>query len=110
MSGGLWAGAEVMGYRLLAGLAEKPTVVLSSVLMNEGELARKIRTLGVPIDVVDETHLDFFQIKKSLYEIFMKQKPDIVHTHGLKENILGYLASRKAPLGHPFGMHPARIE
>jgi len=101
MSGGLWAGAEVMGYRLLAGLAGKPKVVLSSVLMNEGELARKIRTLGVPIDIVDETHLDFFQIKKRIYEILMRKKPDIVHTHGLKENILGYLVSRKAGLGIP---------
>lgn len=96
MSGDLWAGAEVMGFRLLAGLAEKPTVELSAVLMNEGELSRKLRTIGVPIDVVDETRLNFFQIKKRFLEILRKRKPDIVHTHRLKENILGYLASRKA--------------
>src|SRR5512135_1613248 len=84
-----------MGYRLLAGLAEKQMVQISAVLMNEGELERKIRTLGVPIDVLDENRLNFYQIKKRFHEILMKQKPDIVHTHGLKENILGYLTTRK---------------
>ena len=101
ISGDLWAGAEVMGFRLMAGLSENPAVELSAVLMNEGELARKIRTLGVPVDVLDETRLDFFQIKKRFHEILMKQKPDIVHTHGLKENILGYLSSRNAGRGIP---------
>jgi len=99
ISGDLWAGAEVMGLRLLTGLAEKKGVEISAILLNEGKLAREIRNLGIPIDVVDEARLNFFQIHKRFHEILMKFQPDIVHTHRLKENILGYLSSRKAGRG-----------
>ena len=96
ISGDLWAGAEVMGLRLLTGLAEKEGIEVSAILLNEGRLAREIRNLGIPIDVVDETRLNFFQIHKRFHENLMRFQPDIVHTHRLKENILGYLSSRKA--------------
>lgn len=101
ISGDLWAGAEVMGLRLLAGLSGIKEVELSAILLNEGKLAREIRTLGVPIDVVDEARFNFFQIYKRFHEILMKFQPDIVHTHRLKENILGYLSSRKTGQGIP---------
>jgi glycosyltransferase involved in cell wall biosynthesis len=99
ISGDLWAGAEVMGFRLLTGLAGIKGVELSVILLNEGKLAREIRTLDVPIDVVEETRLNFFQINKRFQENLMKFQPDIVHTHRLKENIMGYLSSRKAGRG-----------
>jgi glycosyltransferase involved in cell wall biosynthesis len=101
ISGDLWAGAEVMALRLITGLAEIKGVEISAILLNEGKLAREIGKLGVPIDIVDETRLNFFQIKKRFHEILMKFNPDIVHTHRLKENILGYLSSRKAGQGIP---------
>jgi glycosyltransferase involved in cell wall biosynthesis len=88
-----------MGLRLLTGLAGMKEVELSAILLNEGKLAREIRTLGVPIDVVDEARLNFFQIYKRFHENFRKFQPDIIHTHRLKENILGYLSSRKAARG-----------
>jgi len=100
-SGDLWAGAEVMALRLISGLAEEKGVEISAVLLNEGKLARKLNNLGIPIDVVDETRSNFFQINKRIHEILRKFKPDIVHTHRLKENILGYLASRKSGLEIP---------
>jgi len=99
ISGDLWAGAEVMGLRLLTGLAEKKGVEISAILLNEGKLAREIRNLGIRIDVVDEARLNFFQIYKGFHDILIKFQPDIVHTHRLKENILGYLSSRKANRG-----------
>jgi len=96
ISGDLWAGAEVMALRLISGLAEGKGVEISAVLLNEGKLARELNNLGIPIDVVDETRSNFFQINKRIHEILRKIKPDIVHTHRLKENILGYLTSRKS--------------
>ena len=95
ISGDLWAGAEVMGLRLLTGLAEKKGVEISTILLNEGRLAREIQDHGIPIEIVDETRLNFFQIHKRIHDILVKYQPDIVHTHRLKENILGYLSSRK---------------
>ena len=95
ISGDLWAGAEVMALRLLMGLAGKKGVEISAVLLNEGKLAREINNLGVPFDIVDENQLNFFQINKRFHEVLMKFKPDVVHTHRLKENILGYLSCRR---------------
>jgi len=95
ISGDLWAGAEVMGLRLLSGLARRKGVEVSAILLNEGKLAEEIKKLGLPIDVLDETRLNIFQINKRVHEVLTKFRPDIVHTHRLKENILGYIASRK---------------
>jgi len=96
ISGDLWAGAEVMALRLLTGLAGMKGVEISAILLNEGKLAREIDTLGVRIEVLDESRLNFFQINKRVQEIVRTFQPDIIHTHRLKENILGYLASRKS--------------
>lgn len=101
ISGDLWAGAEMMCLRLLTGLGEKKGVYLSAILMNDGKLAREIRKLGIPIHVVDETRLNILQTYKHLHEILMKFTPDIVHTHRLKENVLGFLASRNSGRGFP---------
>lgn len=95
ISGDLWAGAEVMGLRLLTGLAGEKGVEISAILLNEGKLAREIIKIGIPIDVLEETRLDVFQISKRMHAILAKFRPDIVHTHRLKENILGYFASKK---------------
>lgn len=96
ISGDLWAGAEVMAHRLISGLASEKGVEISAILLNDGKLAREIEKLGVPIDVVDEARMNFFQIKRRIDEILLNFNPDVVHTHRLKENILGYLSSRKA--------------
>jgi L-malate glycosyltransferase len=86
---------------LLTGLCENKSIELSAILMNDGKLAREIQNLGVPIHVVDETRLNIFQTYKKFHEVLMKFSPDIVHTHRLKENILGFLASRNAGRGFP---------
>jgi len=96
ISGDLWAGAEVMAHRLISGLTGEKGVEISAILLNDGKLAREIEKLGVPIDVVDEARMNFFKIKSRIDEILLNFKPDVVHTHRLKENILGYLSSRKA--------------
>jgi glycosyltransferase involved in cell wall biosynthesis len=95
ISGDLWAGAEMVCLRLLSGLRAAGGVELSAVLLNEGKLAREIRALGVATAVVDETRLDFFRIVPRVKEIVRGFGPDIVHTHRLKENVLGFLATRR---------------
>lgn len=94
ISGDLWAGAEVMCARLLSGLAEIQGLELSAILLNEGKLAEQIRISGIPLEVVDETRMGFLRITKRVHEILKERKPDIIHTHRLKENFLGYFSSR----------------
>jgi len=94
ISGDLWAGAERMCLRLLAGLREIEGIELSAVLMNEGMLAREIRKLNIAIEIIDETRLDVFRAAGRLREVLGKFRPDILHTHRMKENILGFLSTR----------------
>jgi L-malate glycosyltransferase len=101
ISGDLWAGAEMMCLRLLTGLGENKGVELSAILMNDGKLAQEIQNQGIPVHVVDETRLNIFQTYNKFNEVLMKFNPDIVHTHRLKENVLGFLASRNAGRGLP---------
>jgi glycosyltransferase involved in cell wall biosynthesis len=91
-----------MCLRLLTGLGGIRGVELSAILMNEGMLAREIRKMNVPLEIVDETRLDFFRAVVRIRRILGKLRPDILHTHRLKENILGFLstgtARRRIPL------------
>jgi glycosyltransferase involved in cell wall biosynthesis len=95
ISGDLWAGAEAMCLRLLSGLCATGGVELSAVLLNEGKLAREIRTLGIPTAVVEEGKEGFPRIVRRVENVLADFGPEILHTHRLKENILGFLASRR---------------
>src|SRR5660397_55264 len=66
VSGDLWAGAEVMDYCLLKGLKAFPDVDLSAIVLNQGRFAKEVRTLGIPVDVVDETRLGFPRILRAV--------------------------------------------
>lgn len=92
ISGDRWAGAEVQAYTLLSELAKSHDVF--AIILNDGELANKLKDIGITVKIFDETHLSsvslFFKIRSALYNI----KPDVVHTHRQKENILGSFANK----------------
>jgi len=95
ISGDQWAGAEVMYYRLLEGLNNYRNLDISAILLNEGKLAKELRKLGVPVEVVDETRLNIFQIARNVRKIIKQTSPDVIHSHRLKENILAYFSAKK---------------
>jgi L-malate glycosyltransferase len=92
-SGDLWAGAESQLFHLCRHLAADASLRLSVVLLNEGELASRLRTAGVEIQVLDETRLGFRQLASALLQIARRERPDVIHTHRTKENLLGALAA-----------------
>ena len=92
-SGDLWAGAEVMLYTLTKTLHKELKTRVSVVLLNHGVLEQKLRNDGVSVHVLDESHLNSFQILQQLNKIIDELNPDVIHTHRLKENILGSLAA-----------------
>lgn len=94
ISGDLWAGAEVMTYQLLKGLKKYENMEISTILLNEGKLAEEIRKLGIPVNVVDETRLNFLEIVRNVRKIITLVSPDVIHSHRQKENILAYLSAR----------------
>jgi glycosyltransferase involved in cell wall biosynthesis len=94
ISGDQWAGVEVMNYRLLKGLQCYKNLELSAILLNEGKVAVELRKLGIPVRVVEETRLDFYQIVRNVRAIIAETSPDIIHSHRLKENILAHFSAK----------------
>ena len=92
-SGDLWAGAEVQLFTLAKALDQSSNARVGVVLMNHGELEKRLIQQEIPVTVLDETKLNGFQILWHLVQLLKKQKPDLVHTHRIKENILGSLAA-----------------
>ena len=93
-SGDLWAGAEVQAFTLMSHLMRMPDTEVSAVLLNEGTLADRLGAAGVPVRVLDERKIAAPRILMQLRGILRGWKPDVIHTHRQKENILGALANR----------------
>lgn len=91
-SGDLWAGAEAQLYTLTKTLHSRMNIPVSVVLLNHGVLEQKLREAGVPVIILDEAKLNSAQILVRLYRTIRTQRPDIIHTHRHKENILGSIA------------------
>lgn len=91
ISGDLWAGAEAQAFTLLTQLKSK--VDLHVVLMNQFELATKLNESGIATTIIPEQTVSSVKIALRLAKLICQQKPDIIHTHRQKENILGSIAN-----------------
>ena len=91
VSGDMWAGAEAQAHAVLIHL--KPVCDVSAVLMNEGESSNRLRACEIDVTIFDEATLSSWQIFKLLRAHIQLLKPDIIHTHRQKENILGASAN-----------------
>lgn len=94
ISGDLWAGAEVQACTLISELVRMPDTEVAAVVMNEGMLADQLGAIGIHVDIMDERKLGPFQILLRLRRLLKSWRPDVIHTHRQKENILGMLANR----------------
>lgn len=92
-SGDLWAGAEVQLFTLTKTLHCTLGIPVSVVLLNHGKLENKLRETGIKVTVIDEARLNSLQILLMLIRIIRDQSPDIIHTHRMKENIIGSTAA-----------------
>lgn len=92
-SGDLWAGAEVQLYNLLCALQDNDGVVVAAALLNDGELARRLRAARIEVHLFPENTLGGPRILRGLRALLRTWRPDIVHTHRQKENVLGSFAN-----------------
>ena len=92
-SGDLWAGAEVQLFTLAKALNNRKDIDISVVLLNHGMLEQKLLNEGIDVNVLDESTLNGFQILLQLIYIVREIKPDVIHTHRVKENVLGSVAA-----------------
>jgi len=98
ISGDLWAGAEVMACNLIKNLSKHEDIELYAILLNQGKLAEEIKKHGIPVYINDEKSLSFLHILNNTRKIMKNLKPDIVHSHRYKENIISFLAIQGNPL------------
>ncbi len=88
-SGDLWAGAETQLFALALALRRNPQITLHVCLLNYGELYENLRAADIAVTVIDETELGMLKIGYKLYKELLDYRPDVIHTHRIKENIIG---------------------
>jgi L-malate glycosyltransferase len=93
ISGDLWAGAEAQACTLLTSLQALEGVQVAAALMNDGELADRLRASAIPVSILPEHELSVPAIARRLRSVMLDWRPSVVHTHRLKENILGSLVN-----------------
>ena len=93
-SGDRWAGAEAQVYTLLKTLNKMEDVTVYAVILNDGELSKKLNNEGINTTILDETHLSSWKILGRLQSLFQEIQPNIIHTHRLKENVLATIANK----------------
>ena len=84
-----------MDYYLMKYLKTYNKFDISIIILNEGRLASEIRSIGIPIDVVDEKKYRFLQTIREVKKVLIRKSPDIIHSHGYKSNIIAFLSSKK---------------
>lgn len=80
-------------FTLATHLAREQGLRVAVVLLNDDELARRLRAAGIEVEVFDETRLGFGALLRRIHAYLRERRPDLVHTHRQKENILGALAA-----------------
>lgn len=93
VSGDLWAGAEVMAFNLIRELSVREDVSLCVLILNDGVLAQRLATLDVELTVVRENTLSFAGLLSAARTFVARQRPDVIHSHRYKENVLAFLAA-----------------
>jgi L-malate glycosyltransferase len=93
-SGDVWAGAEAQVASLLSALRAQPGLELSAVLLNRGRLHDELAQLGIPVAVCDESHAGLARLFLAARRRLAEVRPQILHTHGYKETVLGAAAGR----------------
>jgi glycosyltransferase involved in cell wall biosynthesis len=83
-----------MACHLLKGLLKYRDLEITAILLNDGRLADELRKSGISVFVAAEEKKSLLQIYLDIRKIVTKKRPDIIHSHRYKENILAYLASK----------------
>jgi L-malate glycosyltransferase len=96
MSADLWAGAEVQLRTVASYLVERPEILLTAVLLNEGRLAFELRRMGIEVAVIDERRHTSVAIVAFLARFLRTRGIEVLHTHRYKDTVLGTVAAKLA--------------
>jgi L-malate glycosyltransferase len=89
-SADLWGGAEAQVAALTGALSSCHGVEVTAILMNpDSRLGRELRAAGIPVVELDERKTSTAGLLRQVHRLLHGLKPDIVHTHRQKEDIVG---------------------
>lgn len=94
-SGDLWAGAEVQLATLVRSSLRQELGKVRVILLNHGRLQNELEAAGAEVTVLDEHHHGTFSLVQRITALLRSWRPDIVHTHRLKENVIGAIAAQR---------------
>lgn len=94
ISGGDVGGAKTHVLSLLGGLKENHEVNL--ICFIEGEFAQDARKLGIPTKVLPGKN--FRRVCQELADLVEKEQAELVHCHGSRANLVGFLLKRKVAI------------
>lgn len=89
ISGDMFAGAEIQAYSLICELIKRTDIVLQVITFNDSILSSMVAKAGVSVAVIDEVKYSSLNIIQQCQKIISEFRPDIIHTHGFKENFIG---------------------
>jgi len=92
IGGGEFGGAEQHIIQLLS-LLPHYGYMGKVVCFYEAEFSQTLRKQGIEVEVLQHGRFDF-RLLSSLKRIFSMEKPDVIHTHGVKANFFGRLAAK----------------
>ncbi len=93
VSGDLWAGAEVQVFNLASALARIPGVSVQVVVLNPGILADRLQQTGITVTKLNEKKQNIFSILFKVISLCRQWKPDVIHSHRHKENVLASMTA-----------------
>lgn len=92
-SGDLWGGAEAQLLTLATEQSRSDLVEVHVLLMNKGELASRLRDVGIDVTCLDESSQNGLQLLRAIRSWLLSVGADVLHTHRQKENVLGSVAN-----------------
>jgi len=93
ISGDLWAGAEMQLMCLVSAQIKQVNIDPFVVLLNPGRLQSQLEDLAVSVTLLDENQMKSLSVLWRLIHEIKTLRPDVIHTHRIKENVLGSLAA-----------------
>jgi len=93
IGGGEFGGAEQHIIQLLS-LMPREGVRGKVVCFYEAGLSQALRERGIEVEVLRYGRFDW-RLLSGLKEVFRRDQPDIIHTHGVKANFFARLAARE---------------
>lgn len=83
-----WGGAERVLSLLINETIRAPDLECEVVTLNEGRLARELRSCGVRVSSIPEEGRSFRSLVRTLRSVIRERSPDVLHAHRYKEILL----------------------